>query len=98
MKLLLNAAFLMVLLAIPAISNAQCDTWTDKPNKGQLEDAHVLYRSIIGSKSVAELKNLGEADINLCYDNWKTASEGAPAANMKMLLMMQKNKPTEITF
>jgi len=81
MKLFLNAAILVVLFSIPAISNAQCDTWTDKPNKGQLEDAHVLYRSIIGSKSVAELKNLGESDLNLCYDNWKTAYEGAPAAD-----------------
>jgi hypothetical protein len=60
---------------------AQCQTWNDSPQKDQLESAHVLYRGIIGTKSVQELEQLTEADITLCFENWKIAYEGAPAAD-----------------
>jgi hypothetical protein len=60
---------------------SQCQTWNDSPNKDQLESAHVLYRGIIGTKSMQELEQLSPGDIELCFENWKIAYDGAPAAD-----------------
>jgi len=73
--------FLLLIIGTTSKSFAQCKTWNDSPQKDQLESAHVLYRGIIGTKSVQELEQLAEADINLCFENWKIAYEGAPAAD-----------------
>lgn len=71
MKKLLNltliASFALT-LAIPAFS--QCETWMNKPNKEQLEEAHVLYRDFLKVK-----------DYENAFAQWKIAYEGAPAAD-----------------
>lgn len=60
---------------------AQCETWNDHPRKDELEDAHVLYRGVVGGKQVADLEKLSEAEFELAFNNWKTVYEAAPAAD-----------------
>ncbi|HHM21306.1 MAG TPA: tetratricopeptide repeat protein [Bacteroidetes bacterium] len=66
-KWILMAPFALTLV-IPAFS--QCDTWLNKPNKDALEEAHVLYRDFLKLK-----------DYDNAFKYWKTAYEGAPAAD-----------------
>ena len=54
--------------AMPAFS--QCDTWLNKPNKDEIEEAHVLYRDFVKVK-----------DYEQAFKYWKIAYEGAPAAD-----------------
>ncbi len=67
MKIILVAAGLVWSMA-PAVS--QCGTWLESPDKDALEEAHVLYRQFVKSE-----------DYDKAFEYWKTAYEGAPAAD-----------------
>ncbi len=71
MKKLLQPILLIslaVIVAAPAFG--QCETWMKSPNKDALEEAHVLYRQFIKTE-----------EYDKAYDYWKTAYNGAPAAD-----------------
>ncbi len=71
MKKLLKPFFFTLLagiLSFPAFS--QCETWVNKPNKDALEEAHVLYRQFVKTE-----------EYDKAFEYWKTAYEGAPAAD-----------------
>ncbi len=61
-------ALIALTTAMPAFS--QCETWLNKPNKDAIEEAHVLYRDFLKIK-----------DYKQAFEHWKTAYEGAPAAD-----------------
>lgn len=61
-------ALLTGLWILPAFN--QCETWLNKPNKDELENAHVLYRQFIKSE-----------EYDQAYEYWKVAYEGSPAAD-----------------
>lgn len=61
--------------------SAQCETWSGKPNEGEIVNAHVTYRGFIKDKTVADLKAMSKEDFNIAFTNWKKAYEAAPAAD-----------------
>lgn len=95
--LYLTAVLLFTTLAVSTL-NAQCGNWEDSPRKSEAEDAHVVYRSLMKGKQVAELDNMGPEEFKTTFDHWKLAYDIAPAADGKRashysdgrLLMMSK--------
>ncbi|MEM1214917.1 MAG: hypothetical protein AAGJ82_04490 [Bacteroidota bacterium] len=71
---------LMLLIGTAAVY-AQCGTWTDLPNKDEIENAHVVYRPYLKDKTVDDLVALGQSDFDLAFTNWETAYNAAPAAD-----------------
>jgi tetratricopeptide (TPR) repeat protein len=63
-------AFLLTIISVAAYS--QCATWNDLPNKGEIEEAHVLYRDFF------KAENYDEA-----FPYWEKAFKAAPAADGK---------------
>jgi tetratricopeptide (TPR) repeat protein len=80
--LFLPAVFLLTILAVSSL-NAQCENWNDSARKGEAEDAHVVYRSLIKGKQVDDLVNMGAEEFKTTFDNWKVAYTLAPAADGK---------------
>lgn len=70
MKQLGIIALLSVVFSVSAI--AQCATWNDLSNKGEIEEAHVLYRDFFKQKNYAE-----------AFPYWEKAFKAAPAADGK---------------
>ncbi|MEM8526323.1 MAG: hypothetical protein AAGG68_16900 [Bacteroidota bacterium] len=70
MKQLGIIALLSVVFSASAI--AQCETWNDLANKGEIEEAHVLYRDFFKQKNYAE-----------AFPYWEKAFKAAPAADGK---------------
>ena len=50
--------------------NAQCGSWIDSPNRGEAEDAHVIYRPFVKNK-----------DFQNALEPWQAAFDLAPAAD-----------------
>lgn len=69
-KLMEMALIALFALSVVAPTFGQCETWLNKPNKDQLEEAHVLYRDFL---KVEDYEN--------AFKHWKVAYEGAPAAD-----------------
>ncbi|MEL6721500.1 MAG: hypothetical protein AAFP82_22570, partial [Bacteroidota bacterium] len=63
-------ALLSIVFSVSAI--AQCETWNDLPNQGEIEEAHVLYRDFFKQKNYAE-----------AFPYWEKAFKAAPAADGK---------------
>lgn len=91
----------MLTFALVSNAFAQCETWTGKANEDELISAHSVYRQYLKNKQAADLQNLSEEDFNIAFNNWKTAYEGAPAADGqrathfsdgRMLYMAMHNK------
>ncbi|MEN0046627.1 MAG: hypothetical protein AAF806_06195 [Bacteroidota bacterium] len=70
MKQLGIIALLSVVFSVSAM--AQCATWNDLSNKGEIEEAHVLYRDFFKQKNYAE-----------AFPYWEKAFNAAPAADGK---------------
>lgn len=95
--LYLTAVLLLTTLAVSTL-NAQCGNWEDSPRKNEAEDAHVVYRSLLKGKQVADLDNMGPEEFKTTFDHWQIAYNIAPAADGKRashysdgrLLMMSK--------
>ena len=60
---------------------AQCETWNNSPQKEEAENAHVLYRGVVKSKTVQELEQLSAEEFKIASENWEKAYELAPAAD-----------------
>jgi len=69
-KLLKPFFFTLLLAAVASPAFSQCETWVKAPNKDALEEAHVLYRQFVKSE-----------EYDKAFEYWKTAYEGAPAAD-----------------
>lgn len=80
--LFLPAVFLLTILAVSPL-NAQCVNWNDTSRKGEAEDAHVVYRSLIKGKQVEDIMEMRPEEFKTTFDNWKIAYEIAPAADGK---------------
>jgi hypothetical protein len=78
----LTVTLLLTVFAVSSIT-AQCTNWNDSPRKSEAEDAHVVYRSLIKGKQVADLDKMTEEEFTTTFDNWKLAYEIAPAADGK---------------
>ena len=64
-----------------ATLSAQCTSWEEIANKGEAEDAHVVYRPYLKGKTEADVQALAEEDFNLAFTNWEKAYTLAPAAD-----------------
>lgn len=82
-KLLLLPAVIIVSLLASNALNAQCENWENSPRKSEAEDAHVVYRSLIKGKQVADLDAMGAEEFKTTFENWQLAYEIAPAADGK---------------
>lgn len=77
-----NLAVLVALLLLGTTSlSAQCTNWNDIANKGEAEDAHVVYRPYLKDKTAKQLEELAESDFKLAFTNWEKAYTWAPAAD-----------------
>ncbi|WP_273447383.1 tetratricopeptide repeat protein [Neolewinella agarilytica] len=74
-------ALMLILCASFSVANAQCENWTDSPQKEQAENAHVAYRNFVKNKTVADLVAMTEDEFNNAFNNWKKAYDIAPAAD-----------------
>ena len=81
MKVLRNLILIILSTLIVDNAYAQCENWTDSPQKETAENAHVLYRQFVKGKQAADLVKLDDESFNIAVDNWKTAYEIAPAAD-----------------
>lgn len=63
-------AFLLATFSVVAWS--QCETWNDLPNKGEIEEAHVLYRDFFKQQNYEQ-----------AFPYWEKAYKAAPAADGK---------------
>ncbi|MEL7221287.1 MAG: hypothetical protein AAGJ93_08210 [Bacteroidota bacterium] len=83
MTILKKMAALVVLLVL--IGNvtawAQCTNWEEIANKGEAEDAHVVYRPYLKDKTDVDVQALAESDFELAFTNWEKAYTLAPAAD-----------------
>ena len=65
-----NLAVLVAILFLGTASlSAQCTNWEEIANKGEAEDAHVVYRPYLKDKTAVEVGNLAESDFNLAFTN-----------------------------
>ena len=69
-KLLKLTLIAMLAFAVVMPAFSQCETWLNKPNIDQIEEAHVLYRDFVKVK-----------DYEHALVHWKIAYENAPAAD-----------------
>jgi tetratricopeptide (TPR) repeat protein len=77
-----NLAVLVALLFLgTATLSAQCTNWDEIANKGEAEDAHVVYRPYLKDKTELEVQALAESDFQLAFTNWEKAYTMAPAAD-----------------
>lgn len=77
-----NLAILLAILFLGSTSlSAQCTNWEEIANKGEAEDAHVVYRPYLKEKTEADVQALAESDFNLAFTNWQKAYTLAPAAD-----------------
>ncbi|WP_020538490.1 tetratricopeptide repeat protein [Lewinella cohaerens] len=77
-----NLAVLLAILFLGTASlSAQCTNWEEIANKGEAEDAHVVYRPYLKDKTAADVEALAESDFNLAFSNWEKAYTLAPAAD-----------------
>ena len=77
-----NLAVLLAILFLGSTSlSAQCTNWQEIANKGEAEDAHVVYRPYLKDKSAVDVQALAESDFNLAFTNWEKAYTLAPAAD-----------------
>ncbi|MEZ4986970.1 MAG: hypothetical protein R2795_18355 [Saprospiraceae bacterium] len=81
MTILKNMAALAALVLFVNGLGAQCTTWDQIPNKGEAEDAHVVYRPYLKGKTAQDVAALSEGDFNLAFTNWQKAYGLAPAAD-----------------
>lgn len=77
-----NLAVVGALLFLGASTlSAQCTSWEEIANKGEAEDAHVVYRPYLKEKTEADVQALAQEDFNLAFTNWEKAYTLAPAAD-----------------
>ncbi len=77
-----NLAVVGALLLMGAVSlSAQCTSWEEIANKGEAEDAHVVYRPYLKDKTEADVQALAQSDFDLAFTNWQKAYTLAPAAD-----------------
>jgi hypothetical protein len=82
MTILKKMATLVMLVLIGNITVwAQCTSWEAIANKGEAEDAHVVYRPYLKDKTAIDVQALAESDFNLAFTNWQKAYSLAPAAD-----------------
>jgi tetratricopeptide (TPR) repeat protein len=82
MTILKNMATLVMLVLIGNTTAwAQCTSWEEIANKGEAEDAHVVYRPYLKGKTAVDVQALAESDFNLAFNNWQKAYSMAPAAD-----------------
>lgn len=72
---------MLIFCASFSVANAQCENWTDSPQKEQAENAHVAYRNFVKNKTVADLVTMSEEEFGNAFKNWKKAYDIAPAAD-----------------
>ncbi|HMR44611.1 MAG TPA: hypothetical protein PKC40_12290, partial [Saprospiraceae bacterium] len=69
-KLLPAFLFIFFSLSFFNTTSAQCENWNNSPQKGEAEDAHVVYRG-----------HIKEKNFEAAFPYWKKAYELAPAAD-----------------
>lgn len=75
------AVFAALLVLATSSLSAQCGSWEGLANKGEAEDAHVVYRPYLKDKTAVDVQALAESDFNLAFTNWQKAYSLAPAAD-----------------